>query len=76
VSAAERRVELARRLQQAERRRFELGESTLFLVNQREQAFAEARVERVSAQVDVLQAHASVRWATGTISDRFETTAQ
>jgi outer membrane protein TolC len=76
VSAAERRVELARRLQEAERRRFELGESTLFLVNQREQAFAEAREERVAAQIDVVQAHATVRWATGTISDRFEASSQ
>ncbi|MEM1042969.1 MAG: TolC family protein [Bacteroidota bacterium] len=69
VSAAERRVELAQRLQEAEQRRFELGESTLFLVNQREQAFAEAREERVAAQVDALQADATFRWATGTIGD-------
>lgn len=70
VSAAERRVELARRLQQAEQRRFELGESTLFLVNQREQAFAEAREERIAARVDVLQAYATYEWATGTIGER------
>ncbi|MEM9664943.1 MAG: TolC family protein [Bacteroidota bacterium] len=70
VVAAERRVELAQRLQQAEQRRFELGESTLFLLNQREQDFAEAREERVSAQVEVLQAEATFRWATGTIGLR------
>ncbi|MEM9667082.1 MAG: TolC family protein, partial [Bacteroidota bacterium] len=69
VSAAERRVELAQRLQEAEQRRFELGESTLFLVNQREQAFAEAREERIAAQIAALQAGATFRWATGTIGD-------
>lgn len=69
VEAAARRAALARRLQQAEQRRFELGESTLFLVNQREQAFAEAQEENVAAQVALLQAAAKARWATGTIGD-------
>ena len=69
VAAAERRVELAERLQEAEQRRFELGESTLFLVNQREQALAEAREERIAAQIDVLKADATFRWATGAIGD-------
>lgn len=69
VAAAERRVELAERLQEAEQRRFELGESTLFLVNQREQALAEAREERIAARIDVLKADATFRWATGTIGD-------
>ncbi|MEM6647230.1 MAG: TolC family protein, partial [Bacteroidota bacterium] len=76
VVVAERRVALAERLQAAEQRRFELGESTLFLVNQREQAFAEAREERVAAQVEVLLADAAFRWATGTISDRVSALGQ
>lgn len=70
---AERRVELARRLREAEQRRFELGESTLFLVNQRDQAFGEAREERVAARVDLLQAQATYQWATGTIADGLAT---
>ena len=69
MEAAERRVQLAEQLQQAEQRRFELGESTLFLVNQREQAFAEAREERVAARIEMLKARATFRWATGTIAD-------
>ena len=69
VQAADRQVALARRLQQAERRRFNLGESTLFLVNQREDAFAKAREERVAARIDGLQAEARYRWATGTIGE-------
>jgi len=71
VDAAERRVQLARRLQQAEQRRFELGESTLFLLNQREQAFAEARIERIEARIEVRRAQAEYRWATGTIADPY-----
>ena len=69
VALAVRRANLAERLQVAEQRRFELGESTLFLVNQREQAFAEAQEERVAARVALLQAAATFRWATGTIAD-------
>ena len=70
VAATERQVELAQHLQRAEQRRFDLGESTLFLVNQREQAFAEAREAHIAARINVLQAHATYQWATGTISDR------
>ncbi len=69
VATAERRTEFAQRLQQAEQRRFELGESTLFLVNNRETAFAEAREELVAAQIDVLQAYATYQWARGTIGE-------
>jgi outer membrane protein TolC len=68
VDIAERRVELAGLLQEAEQRRFELGESTLFLVNQRESSFAQAREELVAARADALRAFAQYRWATGTIS--------
>ena len=70
VAATERQVELAQHLQRAEQRRFDLGESTLFLVNQREQAFAEAREAHIAARINVLQAHATYQWATGTIGDR------
>ena len=50
LAAARRESELADRLEAAEREAFELGDSTLFLVNQRERAAAEAR----SRVVDVL----------------------
>jgi len=68
VDAARERVELARRLQEAEQRRFEVGESTLFLVNKREQDFAKARKALVAARAGVARAVAEVRWATGTIA--------
>lgn len=69
VRLSERRVELARRLLAAESRRFELGESTLFVLNQREQAFAEAREEELSARIALQSAAAEYRYATGTIAN-------
>ncbi|MBL8229887.1 MAG: TolC family protein [Bryobacterales bacterium] len=45
-------VKVARRLQELERDRFDLGDSTLFLVNLREQATFEAAVREVAAQSD------------------------
>jgi outer membrane protein TolC len=72
VQAAQQSVELARRLQAAEQRRFDAGEGTLFRLNQREQSLAKARKHRVAAQVDVLRARITYRWATGTIGDAYD----
>lgn len=51
-------VQVARTLEDAERSRFELGDSTLFLVNLREQATFDAAVREVSAQADYYRAQA------------------
>ena len=67
VRTARRSVALARRLREAEQRRFDRGEGTLFRLNQREQSLATARRELVTARIDVLRARATYRWATGTI---------
>lgn len=58
LAAARREAELARRLERAERAAFELGDSTLFLVNQRERASAEAlgRVVDVLAEYRISRA--------------------
>jgi outer membrane protein TolC len=71
LDAAQRRVALVRRevevtaqLEAAERQRFEAGDSTLFVVNLREQATAEARVREVDALLDWQRASASFRAAT------------
>jgi outer membrane protein len=48
--AANQEVELANQLEQSERDRFTLGDSTLFLVNQRERSAAAARVKQIDAQ--------------------------
>ena len=71
VQTAQRSVRLSRRLQRAEQRRFEEGRGTLFRLNQREQALAEARKGRITAQIDVLRARTTYRWATGTIGDAY-----
>ncbi|MEP7339197.1 MAG: TolC family protein [Acidobacteriota bacterium] len=62
--AALREVELAARLEQGEREKFTLGDSTLFLVNQRERATAEARVKLIEIQAEYEQARATFRAAT------------
>jgi outer membrane protein TolC len=59
--AAQQEVELAERLEEGERTRFTLGDSTLFLVNQRERATAEARVKLIEIQAEYEQAVAAFR---------------
>ncbi|MFN7938608.1 MAG: TolC family protein [Bryobacteraceae bacterium] len=51
-------VQVARTLEDAERTKFDLGDSTLFLVNLREQATFDAAVREVSAQADYFRAQA------------------
>lgn len=70
--AATRRLEiagaervLAERLTTAERDRFDLGESSLLLVNLREQAMLEAQAREVDASADAHRAHAAWLAATG-----------
>ncbi len=70
LDAAQRRVALVRRevevtaqLEAAERQRFEAGDSTLFVVNLREQATAEARIREVDALLDWQRASAAFRAA-------------
>jgi len=72
IDAARERVVLARReidvttsLEASERARFDLGESTLLIVNLREQATAEARLRAVDALTDFHRAVASYRAAMG-----------
>ena len=64
VAAARAEVALARRLEAMERAAFELGESTLFLLNQRERATAEAASRVVDALAEYGQADAALRAAT------------
>lgn len=70
VTAARREVGVARELVDLERQRFELGDGTLFLVNLREQAAAEAQLREIDALADFHRAVASHRAATGATSAR------
>jgi cobalt-zinc-cadmium efflux system outer membrane protein len=72
VEAARQRAELAlseakvaERLEALERKRFESGDSTLLIVNLREQATLEARVRAVESLADYHKAKASLRAAEG-----------
>lgn len=62
--AAAQELELARKLEQGERERFDLGDSTLFLVNQRERATAEAAVKVITIRAEYEQALALFRAVT------------
>ncbi|MBB5711805.1 TolC family protein [Sphingomonas xinjiangensis] len=64
---AEQERQLAERLAAAERRRFELGSSDFFLVNQREETATDARVRLVDAQARIAAARAELAAA---IADR------
>lgn len=63
--AAEAEVQLARQLEVGERTRFNLGDSTLFLVNQRERATAEAENKLIEIRAEYEQAIAAFRAASG-----------
>ncbi|MFO0560513.1 MAG: TolC family protein [Polyangiales bacterium] len=60
-----REVQVATQVEQAERERFRQGDSNIFLVNQREQARAEAEQRRIDAITDWLRARAAFRAAIG-----------
>jgi outer membrane protein TolC len=64
VAAAEEERTLADRLAAAERRRFELGSSDFFLVNQREETATDARVRLIDAQARIAAARAELASAT------------
>lgn len=57
-------VNLAQQLEQGERAKFALGDSTLFLVNQRERVSAEARIKLIEMQMEYEQAVATFRTVT------------
>jgi len=65
--AAENEVQLARQLEVGERTRFNLGDSTLFLVNQRERATAEAETKLIEVRAEYEQAVAAFRAASGSL---------
>jgi cobalt-zinc-cadmium efflux system outer membrane protein len=65
VELTGRELALARRVEDAERERFRQGDSSIFLVNQREQATAEAAGRLVDASADWLRAQAAYRAALG-----------
>ena len=61
VDLARRELGLARDLERAERTRFDLGDSTLLVVNLREQAAADAVLREIEALLDYQRAAATIR---------------
>ncbi len=61
--AARQAVELNERVEAGEREKFRLGDSTLFIVNQRERATAQARLKLIEIQTEYEQAVAAFRTA-------------
>lgn len=64
AAIAEQERQLAERLAAAERRRFQLGSSDFFLVNQREETANDARVRLIDAQARIAAARAELAAAT------------
>jgi cobalt-zinc-cadmium efflux system outer membrane protein len=63
-------VQISRELEEAERTRFELGEGTLFILNQREQATMDAAIREAVAQADYQRTLGAYEYATGALLDR------
>ena len=61
--------QLARKLEQAERLRFELGDSTLFLVNQRERQTLLEAVKLLEIQLEYRRGQALLEAASGRLGD-------
>lgn len=61
LAQAHRSLDLARQMEAAERRKFDLGDSNLLLVNLREQATADAAATEVEARLNYFDAQADYR---------------
>ncbi len=67
--AARDELRLARALERGEKKAFELGDSTLFLVNRRERASGEANVKLIDVMVEYHQAVAGFLAATAELAE-------
>lgn len=67
VRIARQELALAQTLERAEQARFDAGDSTILVVNMREQATAESRVREIDALADHGRALAQFRAATGSL---------
>ena len=56
---------MSKRLLALENSRFQLGESSLFLLNSREVKLIEAQIKLVKFQAELYTAQAAVEWAAG-----------
>jgi outer membrane protein TolC len=73
LGAVAAELDVARELERLERDRFDLGDSTQFLVNLRELATADAAVREARARADLQKALAGLDGATGRLLERVPT---
>jgi outer membrane protein TolC len=66
VELAQREYEMAKQVEEAERAKFELGDSTLLSVNLREQATFDAALRRIDSLVEYHRARVSYQAILGT----------
>lgn len=71
VEVAEREVQYAYLVQEGERQKFQIGESTVLILNLRERATAEAQNKLIEARADYLRAISDYLWATGRIQEKW-----
>ena len=67
VRLLQQELKLARQLQTAETKKFNAGDSNLFLVNQREQASAQVKLNRNNANINLLKLSDLARFFSNTI---------
>ena len=60
IDWAKQEVDVSQKLENGERKRFDLGDSTQFLVNLREQTTVEAQLREVDAVLDAHRARANL----------------
>jgi len=68
VRAATESYQLAKKLEEGERKRFDMGATSILFVNKREQNAVEAAYELYRAQYDYVLARGGLLWARGALS--------
>jgi outer membrane protein TolC len=64
IAIYQKTVDDSGKLLEAEKQMFEAGESSLFLINQRELSYIQARLKLIESQVKLQQAKLSLSYAT------------
>ncbi len=62
ITTASDNVNNYQRMTQAEQRKFEIGESSVFLINYRQQALIKAKVKLLELQFKIFKSKAGMRW--------------
>lgn len=69
IQTQEQMVQNYQRLLEAETEKFQIGESSIFLINSRQQKLIDAQLKTAKLQVAFQKAQASLRWAVGNVGN-------